>query len=113
MHYNPDNSVLAVGCHDNWIYLYKCSNYGKIGVLKGHSSFVTDFDWSLDSRFIRSVCGAYELLFFDAKTGKQMTSGPRDTVGTEWADHCCKLGWTVEGIYPPGCDGTHINTVSH
>lgn len=23
----------------------------------------------------------------------------------------CKLGWSVQGIYPPGCDGTHINGV--
>ena len=32
-------------------------------------------------------------------------------MGTAWATETCKLGWTVEGIFPEGCDGTHINSV--
>lgn len=42
-----------------------------------------------------------------------MTGGASALTWVEWKDHSCKLGWSVEGIYPSGCDGTHINSVSH
>lgn len=29
----------------------------------------------------------------------------------EWATHHAKFGWLVEGIFPLGTDGTHINSV--
>ena len=30
----------------------------------------------------------------------------------EWETYSCKHGWEVLGIYPPGCDETHINSVA-
>jgi len=39
-----------------------------------HNSFITALDWSTDSKHIQSICGAYELLFFNAETGTQMPS---------------------------------------
>lgn len=69
MSYNPDKNKLAVGSHDNHIYIFTCPAYQQILCLKGHSSFITGLDWSLDSSYIRSVCGAYELLFFDVNKG--------------------------------------------
>jgi hypothetical protein len=32
-------------------------------------------DWSKDSRFIQSNCGAYEYLFFDVQNKKHLPSG--------------------------------------
>ena len=66
---------------------------------------------------IRTTCGAYELLFFStAVTGGKMTaneaSGASNTVSTVWAQNHAKFGWRVDGIYPEGCDGTHINSVT-
>lgn len=113
MAYNPSNTKLAVGSHDNYIYLFDCANeYKPYTIFKGHSSFITCFDWSLDDQTIRSNCGAYELLFWDVKKKTQMTSGASETVSTEWATHSTKLGWAVQGISPPGTDGSHINTVA-
>ena len=48
-----------------------CS-YARIARCSGHSSYVTHIDWSADSRIIQSTCGAYELLYFEASTGKQV-----------------------------------------
>ena len=31
--------------------------------------------------------------------------------GTDWATGHCKFGWCVDGIFPSGTDGTHINGV--
>ncbi len=60
MRYSPDGAYLAVGSHDNFIYIYKVAEYYDFYCkLKGHNSFITAFDWSLDSQFIRSNCGAY------------------------------------------------------
>jgi WD40 repeat protein len=64
LHYSPDCSKLAVGSHDNNIYIYETETYNMIGKLTKHNSFITCFDWSKDGTYIRSVCGAYELLFF-------------------------------------------------
>jgi hypothetical protein len=29
----------------------------------------------------------------------------------KWANFTCKLGWPIQGIFPPATDGTHINGV--
>jgi len=31
---------------------------------------------------------------------------------TEWATWTCALGWPVQGIWPPGADGTDVNSVA-
>ena len=78
--------------------------------LTGHSSFITAFDWSLDSKYLRSVCGAYELLFFNIDSKKRDPSGASNTRSMQFKSQSCKLGWAVQGIFPSGTDGSHINT---
>ena len=70
-------------------------------------------DWAQDGSYIRSNCGAYELLFFKMEngSGSQDKSGRSNTTGTIWATKHVKFGWHVDGIYPSGCDGSHINGV--
>ena len=72
---------------------------------------ITSVDWSEDSSILRTVWGAYELLFFDANTGAQETSGGSSTVDTVWATNSAKFGWCVDGIFPGNTDGTHVNDV--
>lgn len=64
MAYSPDGSMLAVGSHDNKIYIYNATTYKLVGTCAKHSSFIVSVDWSSDSQYIRTVCGAHELLFF-------------------------------------------------
>jgi len=68
MAYSPDGKKLAVGSHDNNIYVYDSTNYSLLGKCSKHNSFITCLDWSKDGKYIRSVCGAYELLFFSGET---------------------------------------------
>ena len=42
-------------------------------MLAKHSSYITHLDFSADSRFLQSNCGAYELLFADVSTGRQVS----------------------------------------
>jgi WD40 repeat protein len=95
MVFSPDSKYLAVGSHDDQIYLVDTKTYKKHIKLTGHSSFITAIDWAIDGSFIRSVCGAYELLFFNIGTKKRDPSGASNTIGTVWANQTCKLGWNV------------------
>lgn len=100
-----------MGSHDNRIYIYDASNYQLLGKLTKHNSFIVSLDWSQDGKYIRSVCGAHELLFFTVADFQQDPNGATNTKGTEWATNSNKYGWLVEGIFPSGTDGTHINGV--
>ena len=111
MAYSPDEKTLAVGSHDNNIYLVETGAYKQVKKLTGHSSFLKALDWTLDSKYLRSVCGAHELLFFNAGAKKRDPAGASNTVAMHWADQTCPFGWSVQGIFPSGCDGTHINSV--
>lgn len=70
MSYSPDRARLAVGSHDNKIRIYDAENgYALLVTCVGHSSYIMALDWSKDGTYIRSNCGAYELLFFTTEDG--------------------------------------------
>ena len=96
LRYSPDNKYLAVGSHDCAIDIYAVGKkYKRINYMKKHSSFITHLDWSLDSNYLHSNCGAYELLFWDALSGKQLTGGASALRDEEWFTWSCVLGWPV------------------
>ena len=112
--YSPSGQYLAVGSHDDNVYVYKVAdNYNLHGTGKAHKSFIVSVDWAADETFLRTVCGAHELLFFTVSDDgvEQDPSGATNTKGTEWATSSAKYGWLVTGIFPSGTDGTHINHV--
>lgn len=110
--YSPCGKYLAAGSHDTNIYIYDAENgYGLVGKCKAHNASITCIDWSADSGYIRSVCNAYELLFFFIPSCDQDPSGASNTTGTMWASQHCKFGWLVDGVFPKETDGTHINGV--
>lgn len=120
--FSPDGQALAVGSHNNTVYIYDIAQSTAKSAEKGalvlkirckfskHNSYITHMDFSADSRFMQSNCGAYELLFCDTSNGKQITSATelRDVKWSTWTG--C-LGWPVQGIWPAGADGTDINAV--
>ncbi len=70
-------NTLIIGSHDDAIYVYGYDE-GKLRKkykMKKHSSYITHMDVSRDSCFLQSTCGAYQLLFWDLNSGKQLTSG--------------------------------------
>ncbi|GMI35601.1 hypothetical protein TrCOL_g7595, partial [Triparma columacea] len=91
--FSPDGKTLAVGSHDNTVYFYAVDKGWKLrSKFSKHSSFITHLDFSEDSTFLKSNCGAYELLYSDVFTGNQITSASslRDS---PWATDSCILGW--------------------
>ncbi|KAG1711816.1 hypothetical protein DVH05_009058 [Phytophthora capsici] len=115
MKFSPNGSVLAVGSHDHKIYLYRLERNAtkvvKAAVFDRHQSYITHLDFSADGQVLQSNCGAYELLFSNATTGKHITSAS-STKDTPWHSWTCVLGWPVQGIWPPCSDGTDVNAVA-
>uniref|UniRef100_A0A8C8FRN3 HELP domain-containing protein n=1 Tax=Oncorhynchus tshawytscha TaxID=74940 RepID=A0A8C8FRN3_ONCTS len=112
--YSPDGNFLAVGSHDNFVYIYAVmengKKYSRVGKCTGHSSFVTHLDWSVDSQYIVTNSGDYEILFCEPLLSKRITL--MDLVrNVEWATSTCVLGFSVFGVWPDGADGTDINAV--
>jgi len=68
MSLSPNKDKLAVGSHDNSIYIYSTADWTLLGKLSKHTSYIMALDWCAHGKFIRSNCGAYELLFFDVDT---------------------------------------------
>jgi len=116
MKYSPDNQYLAVGGHDDTIYVYKIDTNGNYSlnwkIEYMHSSAITALDWSRDSRFLKAIDQAYLKLYYDCienvhiKDGSTSLSDP-----SIWDTSTCKLGWEVMGVFPAGADGTDINAV--
>ncbi|KAK2088704.1 Echinoderm microtubule-associated protein-like 2 [Saguinus oedipus] len=113
--FSPDGAYLAVGSHDNLVYVYTVDQGGRkvsrLGKCSGHSSFITHLDWAQDSSCFVTNSGDYEILYWDPATCKQITSA--DAVrNMEWATATCVLGFGVFGIWCEGADGTDINAVA-
>ncbi|XDA83546.1 hypothetical protein R6Z07F_013435 [Ovis aries] len=113
--FSPDGAYLAVGSHDNLVYVYTVDQGGRkvsrLGKCSGHSSFITHLDWAQDSSCFVTNSGDYEILYWDSSTCKQITTA--ETVrNVEWATATCVLGFGVFGIWSEGADGTDINAVA-
>ncbi|KAK3262979.1 hypothetical protein CYMTET_28194, partial [Cymbomonas tetramitiformis] len=107
--YSPDGRLLALGSHDTFIDVYSVDkDYKRIARCSGHSATITHLDWSVDSSTIMSNCGAYEVLYWNARDGSQVKQNQRDT---DWATWTCILGFPVMGIWPEGSDGTDVNSI--
>ncbi|KAJ1108721.1 hypothetical protein NDU88_006091 [Pleurodeles waltl] len=113
--YSPDGNFLAIGSHDNFIYIYSVGEnerkYSRFGKCSGHSSFITHLDWSKDSKFIMSNSGDYEILYWDVAGGCKLLRNRFDSRDREWATYTCVLGFHVFGVWPDGSDGTDINSL--
>ncbi|KAL3230278.1 hypothetical protein MRX96_048493 [Rhipicephalus microplus] len=77
----------------------------------GHSSFVIHLDWAVDSTYLRSCSGDYELLYWNALVCRQVTN-MSITRDLKWHTQTCTIGFSVYGIWPENADGTDINTCS-
>ena len=114
MRFSPDGKWLAIGSHDNTIYIYKSDNFQLAGQATKHSSYITALDWSKDSSALRSTCGAYDLLFWtvsDQGKIEQNPNGASEYKNETWDTFSTHFGWPVQGIFGGVVDYTHVNRV--
>ncbi|XP_041480097.1 77 kDa echinoderm microtubule-associated protein-like isoform X3 [Lytechinus variegatus] len=112
--YSSDGTFLALGSHDNCIYIFSVMDeghvYRKLGVLEGHGSFITHLDWSEDGAYLQSVSGNYDLLFWDIENLHRVKANT--TRDVEWDTHNCILGYSVLGIWPGQDKGSDVDAVA-
>ena len=108
---SPDGKLLAVAAHDNNIYILSVTQSYKLKTkFAKHNSAITHIDFSQDGKTLMSNCQAYELLFSEAATGKQIRKA--STLKDEkWATMTSVLTGFTLGIWEKGMDGTDINAV--
>ncbi|XP_070398899.1 echinoderm microtubule-associated protein-like 4 isoform X3 [Nothobranchius furzeri] len=115
MRFSVDGSMLAVGSHDNFIYLYNVSErgrkYSRRGKCTGHSSYITHLDWSPDNHYIMSNSGDYEILYWDIESNCDLIRNRSECKDIDWVTYTCVLGYHVFGVWPEGSDGTDINAL--
>ena len=115
MSYSPDETMLAVGSHDNRVYIYKVSEDGSSYTPYWHTgekitSFVNAMDWSLDGKYIRTCSGSHEKQYFNVEEKDHAPDGASETKDAEWATQTMRFGWDTQGANR-GEDDTHINSV--
>lgn len=113
--FSSNGNTLVAGAHDCKIYIYNVAADGAEISLRAtfnkHNSVINHLDLSQDGRYMQSNCSAYELLFADTLTGKQITSAS-ELRDVKWESWTCTLGWPVQGIWAQGnMDGSDINAV--
>ena len=104
-----DAQIALVDAAAGWVEVARCA---------GHSSAITQLDWTDDGYVLRSNCLGHELRFWDvdpdelraSATGEQITlaSACRDL---RWASFGVTLGWHCQGIYASAADGTGVHGV--
>lgn len=99
MKLSPGNRYLAVGCRDNLIHILDVqSNYKRLAVCRGHTSYIRMVDFSSDGAMLQSVDAARELLYWETSSGKQINNANR-LRDLKWASWSCIYGWPVQGIF--------------
>jgi len=115
--FSPNGKWLAVGTHGMVICILDAAHgYKCVAQLKAHNAAITHLDWSADSKYLQSVCRAYELLFHsvddkDPTHSAQVKDGSR-LKDISWATQTCIFGWPVQGVFAPNMDGTDVNYCS-
>jgi microtubule-associated protein-like 6 len=104
----PGGQRVAVGAHDSQVHVFDTRSLKRNQLLKKSSASITHVDWSADGNHIQTNDMSYELLFYNANTGAQITSPLKDETWKTWT---CTLGWPVQGVWPSESDGTDVNSV--
>ncbi|KAK7094169.1 echinoderm microtubule-associated protein-like CG42247 isoform X1 [Littorina saxatilis] len=103
MSFSPDGSQIAIGCYDGFVHIYVIHEDGQIfrqqsAALRHSGTFVMHLDWSSDSRFIQTVLGDYDLIFWDVQNMQRLKTG-RTLRDVNWATYSCPVGYPLIGAW--------------
>ncbi|XP_061198124.1 echinoderm microtubule-associated protein-like 1 isoform X2 [Saccostrea echinata] len=115
MRFSPDNAMLAVGCEDGHIHIFYVHDEGQIYrknniILRGHGKFVTNLDWSTDSRYLQSVDGDFELLCWNIQ--RMEREAPRALRDCNWQTYSCCAGHPLMGPWTSCDPGETVSVVA-
>ena len=94
--FNPVSPSFAVASSDSKIYIYSRDRMRLKGTCTKHKSYIREFDYSRDGKYIQSDAGDYEKLFFEAEDGEFFT-GSAFLKDVPWVHGTSVFGWQVLG----------------
>ncbi|XP_071537716.1 LOW QUALITY PROTEIN: echinoderm microtubule-associated protein-like CG42247 [Panulirus ornatus] len=99
--YNPGGELLAVGCQNGSIYLYRSTKdgfvYTRCGKMTGTQP-LSCIDWSTSGRYLQSLTSDYDIVYWSLVDLARLKNS-LDVRNETWATHTCPLGFMVHGIW--------------
>ncbi|KAL8597690.1 hypothetical protein ACOMHN_012657 [Nucella lapillus] len=98
--FSPDGQQLAAGCEDGFVYVCTIQDDKSIHRLRSaqlrHGTFVKALDWSTDGRYLQTVMGDYDVVFWDVKNMQKVQTMTylRDVF---WHTHSSPVGYPLVG----------------
>jgi len=83
---------------EGFLDIYDSSSFVKKYSLKGNSGYITQFDWSTDSKNIASNYSEGELLYFNLENGTKI-SDVDHFKNINWATNSRLYAWDIQGIW--------------
>lgn len=116
LRFSPNDKVLAVGCAGALVLLDVVSGH----IPKFHAPVaggVVSVDWTRDSKHVRIMSGACELIYFDVFCSNlklsRTSDDPRSVARTDdFATRSAPLTWGTQGARDPETDGTDPTRVA-
>ena len=117
--YSPNGKHLAVGSLDSVINVYDViRGYILHSVCNDFNGFVSQLDWSKDSKYLRCNSGFFELCFYDVIGSIDFDEGddaismtPKEARDVLWSTNTCTLSWSTLGVWPTDRQQIQVNTV--
>ena len=116
--FSPDGHYLAVGSLDSVVNVYDVvRGYILHSTCNEFNGFVSQLDWSMDSRHVRANSGFFELCFYDVVGPVDFEEGdealaltPKEARDIQWFTNTCTLAWSNLGVWPTGAP-VQVNSV--
>lgn len=89
---------LAIASMEGFLDIYDSSSYIKKFSLKGNSGYITNFDWSTDSRQIAANYSDGDLIYFNTEKGTKILDLEvyRNIL---WSTNSRLFAWDIQGIW--------------
>nr|KAG5700211.1 hypothetical protein BaRGS_011054 [Batillaria attramentaria] len=111
--FSRDGTQLAVGAHDGFIHVFVVHDDGQFfrqqsAALRHNNAFIMHLDWSTDGRYLQTVLGDYDLVFWDVTNMQKLKSG-RTVRDDDWNTYTCPVGYPLIGAWQGMGRGDVIN----
>jgi WD40 repeat protein len=97
LRYSTSGDHIAI-VSDKKIYITSSLDFQTRAVVSNHNSAVTHFDFSADSKHLRTNTAQNELKFFNSSDGKEIKSAS-SLKDCEWSSTTCPLVWSTQGLH--------------
>ncbi|EKX41072.1 hypothetical protein GUITHDRAFT_74939, partial [Guillardia theta CCMP2712] len=108
MKFSHSGKYMACASSDGVLHVLDTTGgYERISSFKGHTSSITEIDWDLSSRYLRSTSISLELFFWEVGS-KSRVGKVIDIKDINWITYNCTIGWYSAGLISSTSDERDI-----